>query len=132
MLKVTVQAESRFPVNRGRVRQAVNKVVVGYGLKEAVVNVVVVGDRKMTALNRRWMNQSGTTDVLAFPMEEFRERGNELGFVMPSETPLILGDVVVSYPMAVEQAADRNVLVDDEIDALVDHGVRHLLGEHHD
>ncbi len=132
MIKVTIQADSKFPVNRGQVRETVDKVVAEYGLKEAVVGIVVVGDRKMTALNQQWMKREGTTDVLSFPMEDMGAgNGSALGFVMP-EGPLVLGDVVVCWPQAVRQAAERNMMVDDEVAVLVEHGVRHLLGEHHD
>ena len=54
-----------------------------------------------------------------------------MGFVMP-RGPLMLGDVVVCWSVAVKQAGEKNILVDDEVDILVEHGVRHLLGEDHD
>jgi len=43
-----------------------------------------------------------------------------------------LGDVVISYPQALKQAQEHNLLVDEEIDRLVEHGVLHLLGIHHE
>ena len=116
MVKVIIRSDSRFSVNRARVRQAVEKVVAEYGIKTATVGVMVVGDRKMTSLNQRWMKHQGTTDVLSFPI-------NEADY---------LGDVVISYPQTVKQAAEHNKLVDDEMAFLVEHGMRHLMGEHHD
>lgn len=116
MVKVTIQTDSRFAINRTLIRQVVIKAVAKYGLREVQIGVVVVGDRKMTQLNQKWLKKEGTTDVLAFPIAE----GD------------YLGDVVVCYPAAVRQAAERNVLVDDEVTFLVEHGVKHLLGEDHD
>ncbi|MBI4034973.1 MAG: rRNA maturation RNase YbeY [Candidatus Chisholmbacteria bacterium] len=133
MVKIVIRAEARFPVNRDRVRGAVGKVVDEYGVKEAVVNVIVVGKRQMAKLNRQWLGREGATDVLSFPLEDVESReSSQAGFVYPPDLPLMLGDVVVCWPEAIKQAAERNVLVDDEVAMLVEHGLRHLLGEHHD
>ena len=123
MIRVKISADSKYPVERKRIRNAVKIVTDEYGLKQGVVEVLVVGERKMTDLNKKWMKRQGPTDVLSFPME---------GGFDEIDGPYILGDVVVCYPQAVKQAGEKNILVDDEIDALVEHGVRHLLGEHHE
>ena len=134
MIRVDIRADSRFPVDRFGLRQAVTELVARLGVKEAVVNVIIVGNRKMTSLNKKWMKREGTTDVLSFPMEESSTVSGQGGggFVMPGEAPLYLGDVVVSYPEAVKQAAERNLMVDTQVEELVKHGVKHLLGIHHD
>jgi probable rRNA maturation factor len=123
MVTVNIQADSKFPVNRAGVRSAVRRVTDGYGLRQAQVGVVVVGGRKITELNKQWLKREGATDVLSFPLE---------GGFDEISGPYMLGEVVVCWPMAVKQAGEKNILVDEEIDALVEHGVRHLLGEHHD
>ena len=49
---------------------------------------------------------------------------------IPDEaTPL--GEIVVSYPLAVKQAGEHNVSVDEEVSLLIVHGVLHLLGYDH-
>lgn len=123
MVTVNIQADSKFPVNRAAVRLAVRQALGGYGLRQAQVGVAVVGERKMKQLNQQWMKRKEATDVLAFPLDGGFDELNG---------PLMLGDVVVCWPMAVKQAGEKNTLVDEEIDRLVEHGVRHLLGEHHD
>lgn len=123
MVTVNIQADSKFPVNRAAVRLAVRRALGGYGLRQAQVGVAVVGERKMKQLNQQWMKRKEATDVLAFPLDGGFDELNG---------PLMLGDVVVCWPMAVKQAGEKNTLVDEEIDRLVEHGVKHLLGEHHD
>ena len=123
MITVKISADSKYPVDRVRIRGAVKKATNEYGLTGAVIGILVVGERKMADLNKKWMKRQGPTDVLSFPME---------GGFDEIDGPYILGDVVVCYPQAVKQAGEKNILVDDEIDALVEHGVRHLLGEHHE
>ena len=53
-------------------------------------------------------------------------------FVVPADQPANLGDVVVSYPRAVEQALEFGHSTDREIGYLVAHGVLHVLGYDHE
>ena len=111
---VRIRADSKFPVDRERIRAAVKRVTDVYGLKQAQVDVQVVGERKMAQLNKQWMKREGPTDVLSFPLEDPSipfdyTQGKDSGqaaFVMPPG-PLWLGDVVVCFPMAVRQAAEK-------------------------
>lgn len=91
------------------------------------VALVVVGDLEMQELNRQYRGVDAPTDVLAFAMLE--------GEVMPAgdlALPVYLGDVIVSYPRAVAQAAEAGHPVEDELALLVVHGTLHLLGYDHD
>ena len=38
---------------------------------------------------------------------------------------------VVGYPVVITEAVRENMLIDDKINELVEHGVLHLLGFHH-
>ena len=49
---------------------------------------------------------------------------------LPDE-PASLGEVVLSYPLAIRQAGEHNVAVEDEAALLIVHGVLHLLGHDH-
>lgn len=132
MVRVLITADSKFPVNRRRIRAVISRVLTERGVTGDVeVSVAVVGDRKMTRLNKVYKKARGTTDVLSFPYAE-GEFVPEAGFVTPEEAPLPLGDIVVSYPQAVTQAIAQNKFVDDVTDFLVEHGLLHLLGIHHD
>jgi len=44
---------------------------------------------------------------------------------------LRLGDIIISYPQALEDASMDGISVDEEIRTLVEHGMNHLLGIHH-
>ena len=139
MVIVDFRTESRFPVNRDRIRKTIEEVISRHGLKAKVeIGLSIVGDRKMSELNGKYLKHEGTTDVLSFPLESggvISKRGTPdapSGFVAPPDGVLHLGDVVISYPQAVKQAAEKNELVDEEISILVEHGVLHLLGIHHE
>lgn len=130
MIKAIITADSKYPVDRKRIRAVVETFLVEQGIEEDFeVGVTIVGDRKMKELNNKYLGSDKTTDVLSFSqMEEADEDEN-----MPFKPDMnYLGDVVVSWPQAVTQAMERNITVDEEIDFLVKHGLLHLLGIHHD
>ncbi|OGV91816.1 rRNA maturation RNase YbeY [Microgenomates group bacterium RIFCSPHIGHO2_01_FULL_45_11] len=133
MAKVLIHADSKFPVNRRRIRRTIERVLTEKGaIGNMVVSVAVVGDRKMSLLNKHYTGSIGTTDVLSFPYTEDTGKLTPKGFITPKTEALQLGDIVVSYPQAIKQAIKENKLVDDKIDFLVEHGLNHLLGIHHD
>lgn len=84
--------------------------------------VVVSDDETLRELNRHYRNVDAPTDVLAFPDET---RGP---FVGAPGLPRYLGDVIISFPRAEEQAAEADHDVEAELQLLVVHGVLHLLG----
>ena len=130
MIKVLIKADSKYPIERKRIKKVVEDFFKEMDVtNDMEVGVMVVGDRKMKELNKKYLGVEGTTDVLSFSQTETDEKNEK--FVEPSNG-LYLGDVVVSWPQAIKQAIERNVTVDDEIDFLVKHGLLHLMGIHHD
>ena len=125
MITVLFQTESHFPVDRKIISNAIEKALVGQVHRDAEVSVSIVGDRRMKALNKKYRNLDATTDVLSFGLNE----GDV--FVESPDNVLRLGDIVVSYPQAVDEAREENKLVIDQIVILVLHGLDHLLGKHH-
>ena len=124
-ISVPIYVESRYKVNRKRIKQKVFDTLHQHGVVgPAEVSVAIVGDRKMRALNKKYRNLDKTTNVLSFSQLE--------GEYSPlPKDKLYLGDVIVSYPKIIEEAVLENMLVDDKVAELVEHGILHLLGEHH-
>ena len=122
---VPIYIESRYKVNRKRIKQAVCDTLSKNGIvAPSEVSVAIVGNRKMRALNKKYRKQDKSTNVLSFSQTE--------GHKFPkSEGRTYLGDVVISYPVVIQEAAQYNRLVDDWTCELVTHGVQHLLGQHH-
>lgn len=119
MISVLISSESRYPFSRKRVREWIKKWLEREGLKETEVSVLIVGGRKIKELNRQYRQIDESTDVLAFPLEE--PRG--------PDGILRLGDIIISYPAAREEARKEEKLVDQKILELVEHGLAHLLGK---
>lgn len=94
----------------------------------ADLSLLLVTEEHMATLHQRWMDESGPTDVLAFPMDELRP-GRGLEDEDPS--PALLGDVVLCPAVAARQAAPAGHSAQDELALLTVHGVLHLLGYDH-
>lgn len=104
-------------------RVRLKKLLSALGLKDVELSVLLVGDRAMRTLNRRYRSKDRTTDVLSF---SFREG------MHGSVQSQMLGDIVISLPMAERQACEVGESVDREIDRLLVHGLLHLLGYDHE
>lgn len=124
-IKVLIYVESRYKVNRKKIKSAVSQVCATNGITSQVeISVAIVGDRKMKKLNKKYRDKDGTTNVLSFPLVEGEESKLPLGVNH-------LGDIVISYPVVIKEAAKEEMLVDEKVDELVRHGTKHLLGLHH-
>ncbi len=93
------------------------------------VGVVVTTDEEVLTLNRQYLGHDYHTDVLSFGMSDGGdvEEGG-MGFVTPSERAPYLGDVVISYDRAAEQAPEYHHSTEAEVATLLVHGLLHLLG----
>lgn len=129
MIKVLFQTESHFPVDRHQVKQAIISALAKKLKSDSEVSVAIVGDRRMTELNKKYRHLAETTDVLSFPFNDPSVSG--VPFVDAPDEILRLGDIIISYPQAVAEAAQENKLVDEVVVELVLHGLNHLLGIHH-
>jgi probable rRNA maturation factor len=134
-VRILIYVESRYKVNRKRVKKAISDTLSSNLVTSAVeVSLAFVGDRKMKALNKKYRNLDKTTNVLSFPQQEIGHpdaiASIESGLQHDNITKL--GDIVISYPQVIREAARDEVMVDDKIDELVKHSMLHLLGIHHE
>jgi len=104
------------------------------------VSLLFIDEPAIAALNQRFLDKQGPTDVLSFPIEDEFDRGGRTpdeGGTGPATIEaatgrhLLLGDVVICPTVAAFNAVDHGVTFDDEIALLVVHGILHLLGMDH-
>jgi probable rRNA maturation factor len=93
---------------------------------QAELCIKLVDEDTIAELNQRWMEKSGPTDVLAFPMDELRP-----GLVNEDPEEGVLGDLVLCGAVAERQAAEAGHSTRDEVELLTVHGILHLLGYDH-
>lgn len=123
---ILIFVESRYKVNRKKIKSTVLKVLKEQNILTPVeVSIAIIGDRKMKVLNKKYRGLDKTTNVLSFSQAE----GDPIARV--SSSVMHLGDVVLSYPKIIEEAARDDMLVDEKVDELTAHGLLHLLGIHH-
>lgn len=118
MSTVLITSESRYPINRRKIKKTILDYLEKIGLDEAEISVAVVGSRKIQQLNKKWRNLDEATTVLTFGLEEPRDE----------EGVLRIGDIVISYPQAREIAIEDELTMDLAIERLVLHGMENLLG----
>ncbi len=99
------------------------KLLRSLGLPDAELSILFIGDRAMRTLNHTWRGKDSTTDVLSFPLREGR---------FPHIQPEMLGDIVISLPVAARQAAEAGHPLNVELERLLVHGLLHLLGYDHE
>ena len=87
------------------------------------LSIAVDDDERLHALNKEFLDIDAPTDVLSFPAGDDE--------IDPETGVLYLGDIIISYPRALEQAEAGGHPVINEILLLVVHGVLHLLGHDH-
>lgn len=136
MINIIVSSDPRYNVNKIAIKAVALQVLQKHRIGGRIeLGVNIIGDRKMHELNRKYRGIDSTTDILSFALEDSSQASLQhiprIGFVASPDKWLRLGDIVISYPQALEDASLDGISVDEEIRNLVEHGVNHLLGIHH-
>ena len=121
--RIGVQIAARYQakVKPSVLRKAAQAALDQQRIKRHVeMTIVVTGNAQLRALNRVFREVDAPTDVLSFSTDD-----------QPGPDTVYLGDVVISYPQAREQARSGGHPVAAELQLLVVHGVLHLLGHDH-
>jgi probable rRNA maturation factor len=120
--EIEVQAQFEItPAQQQVVYEAATAALTDLGQpRGAACTILLTGDERIRALNRDFLDNDSVTDVLSFPAGE--------------PTPgadAYLGDVAISVPAAMRQAASGGHSLDAELQLLAVHAVLHLLGYDH-
>jgi len=95
---------------------------------QAELSIILVDEVAMERLHVQWMDLSGPTDVMSFPMDELEPGGRPDA---PEPGPSMLGDIVLCPEFAADQATAAGHTLGQELALLTVHGVLHLLGYDH-
>jgi probable rRNA maturation factor len=129
-VNVFLADEQDDPLDAEPLRRLAINALEREGLPDRVdVTLMFVGLDQMTEYNERFMERTGPTDVLAFPLTELTP--GSYPEPDPGEPPLSLGDVVIAPDYVRSQATELGVRFEDELALMVVHGLLHLLGYDH-
>jgi probable rRNA maturation factor len=123
---IYINLEEPYEADAEEIMNAVDQALMfGQAQAPAALTVTITSAERVHELNLQYAGLDYTTDVLSFPVE-----GDPYA-VEPGEPPY-LGDIVIAYPVAEQQANDAGNPVVGELQLLAIHGSLHLLGYDHD
>jgi ssRNA-specific RNase YbeY (16S rRNA maturation enzyme) len=114
---INIISSSRYKINRQKIKTFVNNFFEKEQINpEYSLNIVFVGKNKMKVVTQKYKNEKETLPILSFKFDE------NVG-----EKEILLGEIVICFPLVILLAAERNKRVDEMINDLVKHGIENLL-----
>jgi probable rRNA maturation factor len=92
--------------------------------RDGLIDLVLVDDKKMREINKKYRNQDKSTDVISFAYLESGDIGD-------SDSNIIVGDIFISSEIAKKQAVEHGHSFKNELKILFVHGLLHLFGFDH-
>jgi probable rRNA maturation factor len=106
--------QKTLPVDRPRVRQAVQAILQDAEIADAEISIALVDDPTIAKLHGQFLDDPTPTDVLSFVLERSEQS--------------LEGEVVASADTAKACAATYKATPEDELLRYVIHGTLHLVG----
>lgn len=133
MIKVDILKQSNYPVSSPKLKKRLREFLGSKGIvSDAEVSVVIVGEKKMLEVGRKYLKDKDLHNVLSFtPDEAFTSGEMKEKFVYPNDKLIHLGEIIVCFPKALKEAKEEEKLIEEKIYELIEHGANHLLGFHH-
>lgn len=95
------------------------------------VDLLITDDRQIHVMNRKYRGIDSPTDVLSFALTEKAPDTADIDFPPEQDGIRNLGEIIISFPRVLAQAAAHGVTVEDETTLMIVHGMLHLLGYDH-
>ncbi|ONI43244.1 rRNA maturation RNase YbeY [Candidatus Epulonipiscium fishelsonii] len=97
---------------------------------ECEVSLTIVDKDEIQQINKEYRSIDKVTDVLSFPQLEISTTG-KLSWPDNLGENIILGDIVLCFPKAIDQAKEYGHTLKREVCFLIVHSMLHLLGYDH-
>ena len=112
--------QSLLRVSVRGLERLVRSALIAEGVEQAEIGVILVDDRRIAAVHRRWLGLAGPTDVITFDLSA--------GTAGPPGAGVLAGDIVVSTETARRMARAVGWTPRQELAYYIVHGVLHLTG----
>jgi len=108
---------------KAKLQKRAQAILNALGSPEGELSILIIDDSEIKTLNKNYLNRSGPTNVIAFPMKE----GD-----FSDINPQLLGDVVISIETADREALQSGISTEERFTQLLVHGILHLFGFDHE
>lgn len=114
MKSVKIFSEKGIRVDKKKIDSVIEKLMNELNFKINSLEFNFVGTNTITEINNKYLNHTGSTDIITFNYSDDKFRFD--------------GEIFISIPDAEENAKKYKVTIDNEIGRLIIHGILHLLG----
>lgn len=128
MISVSVKKQSNYSVDTSEIKKNLATLLEQRGVvSNTKVSVALVGAKEMLDISNKYLKDNKVHNVLSFTYSEVAGK-----FTFPPDNTEHLGEIIVCYPKAKNEAKIEGKLIKEKIRELVKHGALHLIGIHHD
>lgn len=127
MISILISNPCDYPIDEVAIIDKLTRFLEGRAKDNCEVSIKITNKVEMLRLARIYLNERNILhNVLSFTYSEAKD------FLLDPDGVTRLGDIAVCYEKAKEEAENQGILVDEWLYQLIEHGVEHLLGIHHD
>lgn len=119
-IEIRNECTEAFTLSLSEVRRTAVQILEKCGFKNQGLSLLLVGDRRMRALNRKFLKHDWTTDVITFSYLEDRPPAVQRG--------LCAGEIIISLDTAKKTAVEFGHSSKYEFYFYLCHGILHLAG----
>jgi len=123
LLSYYIQLKTKRPFSQKNLKKIISQTAKELKFKKKFgLSVLLVGDKQIKDLNKKYRHKNKITDVLSFSQKE-----GDIFPLSPKERDY-LGEIIICYPQVKRQAKFFNQTIEKEFALLLIHGFLHLLG----
>ncbi len=115
--------QSKIKIPLKKMRKKAQVILNALECPDGELSILIVDNSRIAELNQEYLNRSGPTNVIAFPMKE-----GEFANISPA----LLGDVVISIETACKEGELAGLGWEGRLFELMIHGILHLFGYDHE
>ena len=118
-MPITIHNSQRhLKVNQSRIKTVLARILKEEGHASSEVSLVLVDNRRIKSVNRKYLKKNRITDVISFPLGDRQDPAGDN----------LLGEIIVSVEKARQEARRRKIPAQKEVLLYCVHGLLHLLG----
>ncbi len=119
-LDVDVTARvTELPITPSAIRLITQKILKILRWENVSLSILLVGEKRISSLNKEYLHHDWVTDVIAFPQQKKATPGKKKTF---------LGDLAICVPTAKRQSKEFVSTFIYELCFYICHGILHLMG----